>query len=153
MGLMSNWPPLILASLWMLGNCQYNVYRQDPFAILSRTLLTYQHAACDGQVLNLVCPAGTKISIQLVQYGRTAPSSQVSQNFMQWSWPTSFLFWPLCLPHPKNFGSQGHKPMLLHPSPSSCDTIFVHFHRIFKLSLPHSGLFCCFPEHLIIVTF
>ena len=57
--------------------CQYNVYRQDPFAVLSRTLLTYQQAACDGTVLNLVCPPGTKISIQLVQYGRTAPSSEV----------------------------------------------------------------------------
>ena len=61
-----------------VGYSQYNVYRQDPFAILSRTLLTYQQAACDGQVLNLVCPTSTKISIQLVQYGRTAPSSQVS---------------------------------------------------------------------------
>ena len=60
-----------------VGYSQYNVYRQDPFAILSRTLLTYQQAACDGQVLNLVCPTSTKISIQLVQYGRTAPSSQV----------------------------------------------------------------------------
>ena len=64
--------------IWGLGYSQYNVYRQDPFAILSRTLLTYQQAACDGQVLNLICPTSTKISIQLVQYGRTAPSSQVS---------------------------------------------------------------------------
>ena len=60
--------------------CQYNVYRQDPFAVLSRTLLTYQQAACDGTVLNLVCPPGTKISIQLVQYGRTAPSTEVRKD-------------------------------------------------------------------------
>ena len=67
-----------LTAFWLhFASCQYNVYRQDPFAILSRTLLTYQEAACDGQVLDLVCPSGTKISIQLVQYGRTAPSSQV----------------------------------------------------------------------------
>lgn len=68
---------LLLATLANFANCQYNVYRQDPFAMLSRTLLTYQQAACDGKVLNLVCPTGTKISIQLVQYGRSAPSSQV----------------------------------------------------------------------------
>ena len=70
----------ILLGIWAtldFAFCQYNVYRQDPFAVLSRTLLTYQQAACDGTVLNLVCPTGTKISIQLVQYGRTAPSSEV----------------------------------------------------------------------------
>lgn len=67
-----------------VGYSQYNVYRQDPFAILSRTLLTYQQAACDGQVLNLVCPTSTKISIQLVQYGRTAPSSQVRTFSQTW---------------------------------------------------------------------
>lgn len=67
----------VALSFWQVADGQYNVYRQDPFAILSRTLLTYQQAACDGQVLNLLCPTGTKISIQLVQYGRTAPSSQV----------------------------------------------------------------------------
>ena len=69
---------LLGLTFWLhFASCQYNVYRQDPFAILSRTLLTYQEAACDGQVLDLVCPSGTKISIQLVQYGRTAPLSQV----------------------------------------------------------------------------
>jgi len=69
---------LLGLTFWLhFASCQYNVYRQDPFAILSRTLLTYQQAACGGQVLDLVCPSGTKISIQLVQYGRTAPSSQV----------------------------------------------------------------------------
>ena len=56
---------------------QYNVYRQDPFALLSGTLRTYQEAACDGQQLNLECPTGAKISIQLVEYGRSAPSQEV----------------------------------------------------------------------------
>lgn len=68
---------LVLTILVSSGSCQYDVYRQDHFALLSGTLLTYQQAACDGQVLNLLCPTGTKISIQLVQYGRSAPSSQV----------------------------------------------------------------------------
>lgn len=68
---------LLLVSICGL-NGQYNVYRHDPFALLSATLKTYQEAACDGQELNLQCPQGTKISIQLVQYGRSAPSDQVN---------------------------------------------------------------------------
>ncbi len=72
----------VAACLLLLGVdmivCQYKVQRQDPFALLSATLQTYQEAACDSQALSLVCPAGTKISIQLVQYGRAAPSHQVS---------------------------------------------------------------------------
>ena len=63
-----------------LGQCQYKVYRQDPFALLSGTLQTYQEASCDNEALSLECPAGTKISIQLVQYGRSAPSAQVRPN-------------------------------------------------------------------------
>jgi len=55
----------------------YNVVRKDPFASLSETLVTRQRAACDGDILVLECPARTKISIQLVIYGRSAPSSQV----------------------------------------------------------------------------
>ncbi len=57
--------------------CQYSVHRQDPFALLSGTLRTRQTAACDGQELTLECPEGTKISIQLVEYGRKATSEQV----------------------------------------------------------------------------
>ena len=66
------------------GSChsQYTVYRQDPFALLSGTLQTYQRAACDSQVLNLECPIGTKISIQLVQYGRSLPSAQVGKHLL-----------------------------------------------------------------------
>jgi len=56
---------------------QYNVHRQDPFRQLSATLQTYQRASCDGEAVNLECPTGTKISIQLVQYGRSKPSKEV----------------------------------------------------------------------------
>ena len=38
---------------------------------LSTFKQTYQRAACDGQTINLDCPPGTKIAIQLVQYGRS----------------------------------------------------------------------------------
>ena len=69
----------VLMPPW-LGQCQYKVYRQDPFALLSGTLQTYQEASCDNEALSLECPPGTKISIQLVQYGRSAPSAQVRKE-------------------------------------------------------------------------
>jgi len=74
-------PTVAVLLLMAAGSChsQYTVYRQDPFALLSGTLQTYQRAACDSQVLNLECPVGTKISIQLVQYGRSLPSAQVEK--------------------------------------------------------------------------
>jgi len=56
---------------------QYNVIRKDPFAALAETLKTNQRASCDGDVLHMECPTGTKISIQLVMYGRSAPSATV----------------------------------------------------------------------------
>ena len=93
----------VVTLLLLLGviSC-YNVVRKDPFASLSETLVTRQRAACDGEsasanqrpvfapdsqsqlcisgdILVLECPARTKISIQLVIYGRSAPSSQVSR--------------------------------------------------------------------------
>ena len=55
----------------------YNVIRKDPFASLSETLVTHQTASCDGDVLHMECPPATKISIQLVLYGRQAPSDKV----------------------------------------------------------------------------
>ncbi|TRY67048.1 hypothetical protein TCAL_07819 [Tigriopus californicus] len=67
---------VLVLTVVSLSYCQYKVQRQDPFALLSATLQTYQEASCDNQVLSLECPSGTKISIQLVQYGRSAPSNQ-----------------------------------------------------------------------------
>ena len=55
----------------------YNVIRKDPFASLSETLVTYQNASCDGDILHMECPPGTKISIQLVLYGRKARSDEI----------------------------------------------------------------------------
>ena len=55
----------------------YNVIRKDPFASLSETLVTHQTASCDGDLLHMECPSATKISIQLVLYGRQAPSEKV----------------------------------------------------------------------------
>ena len=52
-------------------------YRFNGFSFYWNFIQTYQKAACDGQAINLDCPSGTKIAIQLVQYGRSAPSSEV----------------------------------------------------------------------------
>merc|ERR1711892_253037 len=58
--------------------------QRDPLGSLLDTLKTQQRAACDGDNLILECPQGTKISIQLVIYGRSSPSHQVCP-------PTSIL--------------------------------------------------------------
>lgn len=39
-------------------------------ALLSGTLRTYQRAGCDHDYLQLICPRGTTISIEFVQYGK-----------------------------------------------------------------------------------
>ncbi|CAL8109928.1 unnamed protein product [Orchesella dallaii] len=55
----------------------YTVYRRNPMALLSGTLRTYQKAACDEEWVSIRCPAGTTISIQLAQYGKTAPAASL----------------------------------------------------------------------------
>ena len=55
------------------GQSCYQIERRDPLAELSSSLHTWQSAACDGDSLEMKCPAATKISIQLVQYGRLTP--------------------------------------------------------------------------------
>ena len=54
-------------------SCFDQIERRDPLAELSASLHTKQSAACDGESLEMKCPAATKISIQLVQYGRLTP--------------------------------------------------------------------------------
>ena len=48
------------------GRSQYQLVREDPFATLSATLQTRQAAACDGEVLSLDCPHGTKVPFKNV---------------------------------------------------------------------------------------
>nr|XP_023011864.1 protein eva-1-like [Leptinotarsa decemlineata] len=38
------------------------------------TLRTYQRAGCDDELVTLKCPPGTSISIEIAQYGKSAPS-------------------------------------------------------------------------------
>ena len=42
-------------------NCQYNVIQTNPFQHLTRTLKTFKGEGCDGGVLGLRCPEGTKV--------------------------------------------------------------------------------------------
>ncbi|KAF7272207.1 hypothetical protein GWI33_014991 [Rhynchophorus ferrugineus] len=46
--------------------------RLDIFALLSATLRTYQTAGCDNDIVTLKCPAGTSISVQIAQYGKSS---------------------------------------------------------------------------------
>ncbi|CAG7716268.1 unnamed protein product [Allacma fusca] len=45
---------------------------QNPVALLSGTLRTYQKASCDESWMSLRCPTGTTISVQLAQYGKSS---------------------------------------------------------------------------------
>ncbi|KAJ9586515.1 hypothetical protein L9F63_019841, partial [Diploptera punctata] len=47
-------------------------------SLLSGTLRTYQRAGCDDEVVTLKCPHGTSISVQVAQYGKSAPSKALS---------------------------------------------------------------------------
>ncbi|KAG5884365.1 hypothetical protein JTB14_003313 [Gonioctena quinquepunctata] len=42
-----------------------------------RTLRTYQRAGCDDELVTLKCPPGTSISIEIAQYGKSAPSKSL----------------------------------------------------------------------------
>ncbi|XP_069696017.1 uncharacterized protein [Periplaneta americana] len=79
-----------------------DVYREDPLALLSGTLRTYQRAGCDDEVVTLKCPHGTSISVQVAQYGKSAPSkspcSQQSANSGQQDLsPNITCLWPNAL--------------------------------------------------------
>ena len=58
-----------LAPAWLLlcSLCAargYNVVRRDPYAHLSESVVTRQRAACDGDILQLECPARTKADMR-----------------------------------------------------------------------------------------
>ncbi|XP_076261457.1 uncharacterized protein LOC143197137 isoform X2 [Rhynchophorus ferrugineus] len=54
--------------------------RLDIFALLSGTLRTYQRAGCDNDIVTLKCPAGTSISVQIAQYGKSASSHRLCNS-------------------------------------------------------------------------
>ena len=62
-GLVSGVVLVLLAGFTRTGNSQYQLVREDPFAQLSGSLETRQAAACDGEILALDCPHGSKVCI------------------------------------------------------------------------------------------
>ena len=85
---------LTLVLLLQSTPSQYHINRVNPFKQLSETLQSHQAEGCDGSVLNLKCPGGTKvrkftlrfnlilidlqISIQSVHYGSSKTKTHCS---------------------------------------------------------------------------
>lgn len=53
-----------------------NALAGDNLALLSGTLKTYQKTACDFDKIQLTCPRGTSITIELAQYKKPSPDSK-----------------------------------------------------------------------------
>ncbi|XP_049869099.1 uncharacterized protein LOC126368908 isoform X1 [Pectinophora gossypiella] len=67
----------LLAVLWI---ATFPLYRADNLELLLGTLRTHQKAACDEEMVTLICPRGTTISIQVAQYGASVtPGSCASE--------------------------------------------------------------------------
>lgn len=49
-------------------------------ALLSGTLRTYQRAGCDDEFVTLKCPTGTRISIEVAQYGKSATTKPLCNH-------------------------------------------------------------------------
>ncbi|XP_018578877.1 protein eva-1 isoform X2 [Anoplophora glabripennis] len=105
---MTSW---IVLSLILSGG--FHVYA-DNLALLSGTLRTYQRAGCDDEVVTLKCPPGTSISIEVAQYGKSAPSKSLcgvrstpsAISRMSYSYNVSCL-WPNAI-QSKWEGSEGN---------------------------------------------
>ena len=50
------------------SNSQYNIIRVNPFKQLSETLKTHHEEECEGEVMSLQCPEGTKVQCQKVMF-------------------------------------------------------------------------------------
>ncbi|XP_058821524.1 uncharacterized protein LOC131683508 [Topomyia yanbarensis] len=53
----------------------------DDLGLLSSTLRAFRRTNCEDELMNLSCPIGTSISVELVQYGRTEENSSLSCSF------------------------------------------------------------------------
>lgn len=52
--------------------------------LLLGTLRTHQKAACDEEMVTLVCPRGTTISIQVAQYGESATQGSCASELAEY---------------------------------------------------------------------
>ncbi|CAH3997040.1 unnamed protein product [Pieris brassicae] len=60
------------------------LHRADNLELLLDTLRTHQKAACDEDMVTLICPRGTTISIQVAQYGAAASQSSCSPELAEY---------------------------------------------------------------------
>ncbi|XP_061377378.1 uncharacterized protein LOC116775881 isoform X2 [Danaus plexippus] len=58
--------------------------RADNLELLLGTLRTHQKAACDEEMVTLICPRGTTISIQVAQYGASTSQSSCSSELAEY---------------------------------------------------------------------
>lgn len=52
--------------------------------LLLGTLRTHQKAACDEEMVTLICPRGTTISIQVAQYGASATQGSCASDLAEY---------------------------------------------------------------------
>ncbi|XP_072932135.1 uncharacterized protein [Epargyreus clarus] len=73
------------AGLWVvLWVAIIPLHRADNLELLLGTLRTHQKAACDEEMVTLICPRGTTISIQVAQYGASASQSSCSSELAEY---------------------------------------------------------------------
>ncbi|XP_065584935.1 protein eva-1 homolog C-like isoform X2 [Artemia franciscana] len=63
----------------LMCNCK-RILATDNLALLDGTLRTFQQAACDGEVLDLQCPLGTAVNIQIAHYGRASNDVEICNH-------------------------------------------------------------------------
>eukprot|EP00092_Neocalanus_flemingeri_P002661 GFUD01002849.1.p1 GENE.GFUD01002849.1~~GFUD01002849.1.p1 ORF type:complete len:542 (+),score=83.31 GFUD01002849.1:251-1876(+) len=66
----------------LLTCARLNLIREAPFATLEKTIKTNNRSACDGEILHIDCPTGTKISIQHVLYELRTCNQEYSHEGM-----------------------------------------------------------------------
>ncbi|CAG5031988.1 unnamed protein product [Parnassius apollo] len=60
------------------------LHKADNLELLLGTLRTHQKAACDEDMVTLICPRGTTISIQVAQYGASASQTSCSPELAEY---------------------------------------------------------------------
>ncbi|XP_045448820.1 uncharacterized protein LOC123657285 [Melitaea cinxia] len=60
------------------------LHRADNLELLLGTLRTHQKAACDEEMVTLICPRGTTISIQVAQYGASASQTSCASELTEY---------------------------------------------------------------------
>ncbi|XP_026725147.1 uncharacterized protein LOC113492061 [Trichoplusia ni] len=71
----------LLVVLWV---AIFPLYRADNLELLLGTLRTHQKAACDEEMVTLICPRGTTISIQVAQYGASATQGSCASDLAEY---------------------------------------------------------------------